>query len=285
MMKKTNRLLCVGRAKFPLQGVAVLTMFLSLTFVFEVPRAFASSQTAPTIRLFPTTVVENVKQTGETARAMEEGLQGIVQELEQQMILYKESKCEGAEADEGCADIMRQMGDKYLEMLNRMEDQLPEMERSLKVTGVSLERHLRQELGKKMTPRGLQRMIAGNDRKAAEKRPGNRQGRLSEKFRKYYKLVALGSRSGGNGSLAAVASDIYLDTQEVLELVTLTRDEIGRAKLMIQLNQEYGSVTPEMFKMVSGVKGVIFGEVESELGIPGSPDDAVKAQYRSPLEM
>jgi len=46
----------------------------------------ATSQ--PTIRLFPTTVVENIKQTGDTARAMEEGLQDVVRELEQQMILY-----------------------------------------------------------------------------------------------------------------------------------------------------------------------------------------------------
>ena len=46
----------------------------------------------------------NIEATGESARAMEESLQGTIKDLEQQMELYRQSKCEGAEADEGCAD-------------------------------------------------------------------------------------------------------------------------------------------------------------------------------------
>jgi hypothetical protein len=87
------------------------------------------------------------------------------------------------------------------------------------------------------------------------------------------------------GSLASVAAEIYLDTQEVQELIALTRDEISRAKLMIDLDQAYGIITPEMFEMVGRVKSILFGETAEEEGVPGPPPGSIQAEYRSPLEM
>ena len=211
------------------KGWRFLPVLAAAGFLFA---AAASAGTqAPTIRLFPTTVVENIKATGESARAMEESLQGTIKDLEQQMELYRQSKCEGAEADEGCAEIAKQMGQKYLDMLTRMDSKLPDMEVSVRATRDSLEKRLRTELGRQMTPRGLQKLLANEGRPAPGPRPGPRGGRLSEKFRQYYNLVALGPRGGAGGSLAVVASDIYLDTDEVLNLIAVTRDEIGRARL------------------------------------------------------
>jgi hypothetical protein len=87
-----------------------------------------------------------------------------------------------------------------------------------------------------------------------------------------------------SGSLAAVAAEIYLDTQEVQDLIALTRDEISRAKLMIDLDQSYGIITPEMFEMVAQVKTILFGETSEAGAIPGPPPGSTKAEYRSPLE-
>jgi len=262
-----------------------LGIFSFISFAAWTHNALAASQASPTIRLFPTTIVENIKHTGETAKAMEESLQNVIRDLEQQMAIYRASKCEGSESDEGCSEIVKQMGEKYMEMLNRMESQLPEMERSIKVTSASLERRLRQELGRKMTPRDLQKMLSGDRKPVRRLRQGASTGRLSQKFRKYYELVALGSRTGAGGSLAAVASDIYLDTMEVKKLIALTRDEIGRAKLMIDLQQTYGSITPEMSTMIVGVKEIIFGEAEGVSGVAPPPPGSTKKEYRSPLEM
>ncbi len=262
----------------------LIGIIISCLVVIFTSRAFAANQ-APTIQLFPTTVVENIKQTGETAKAMEKNLQGIISDLEQQMAIYKESRCESGEGDEGCSQIAARMGEKYLEMLGQMESQLPAMEASVKVTRDSLEKRLRQELGKKMTPRDLQKMLSGSKLSVQPTQDKVRTGRLSDKFRQYYKLVALGSKSGSSGSLAAVASEIYLDSQEVLDLIALTRDEVGRAKLLIELNQMYGLITPEMYEMVSGVKSVIFGESNEDAGIPGPPPGTLVTEYKSPLEM
>ena len=43
---------------------------------------------APTIRLFPTTVVEDLRQTSSVAKEMETGLQEVIGRLDQQQQLY-----------------------------------------------------------------------------------------------------------------------------------------------------------------------------------------------------
>jgi hypothetical protein len=255
-------------------------------FILAVRGFPANAKQPPTIQLFPTTVVENIKHTGEAAKAMEQDLQSVIDRLNQQEEIYMASKCEGAAAEPGCSQIAGQLSQTYLEMLNLMENRLPGMEDSVRATNASLEQRIRTELGRKTTPRGLQKLLeAAPQQSKSSPRYQRRAGRLSEKFRQYYKLVALAPRSGSGGSLAAVAAEIYLDTQEVQELIALTRDEISRAKLMIDLDQAYGIITPEMFEMVGRVKTIIFGETGEADGIPDPPPGSAQAEYRSPLEM
>ena len=193
----------------------------------------------------------------------------------------------GAAAEPGCSEIADQLGQTYLEMLNLMESRLPDMEDSVRATNTSLERRIHKELGRKTTPRGLQKLLEKTPLKSSSQSAPYRRraGRLSEKFRQYYNLVAMRPTADSSGSLAAVAAEIYLDTREVQDLIALTRDEISRAKLMIDLDQTYGIITPEMFEMVSRVKTIIFGETGDEEGIPAPPRGNLKAEYQSPLDM
>ncbi|MGB5625401.1 MAG: hypothetical protein WBM61_06705, partial [Woeseiaceae bacterium] len=177
-----------------------------------------SQATTPTIRLFPTTVVEDLRQTGNVARDMETGLQEVIGRLDQQQELYQESKCDGAEDDSGCQRLARQIGASYLDMLTIMEERLPDMEHTVNNTRQSLEKGLRNELGKKMTPWLLQEtLIGGNANNATTKASPTLRGRsgmrLSERFKQYYQLVAT-SGAKGDQSLAVLASDIYLDMEE-----------------------------------------------------------------------
>lgn len=263
-----------------------LILVIFAVFAIDGKEIPAAAKQSPTIRLFPTTVVENIKHTGQAAKAMEEDLQDVIDRLNQQEALYMASKCEGAQAEPGCSEIAGQLGQTYLEMLNLMETRLPGMEDSVRATSTSLESRIRKELGRKTTLRGLQKLLEKTPQDATDQRRYKRRsGRLSEKFRQYYRLVAMGPRTGSAGSLAAVAAEIYLDTQEVQDLIALTRDEISRAKLMIDLDQAYGIITPEMFEMVGRVKTILFGETGEEEGIPGPPPGNTKAEYQSPLEM
>jgi hypothetical protein len=247
-----------------------------------------ASANTPTIRLFPTTVVEDLRQTGNVARDMETGLQEVIGQLDQQQALYVESKCDGADNDPGCQRLARQIGATYLDMLTIMEERLPDMEHTVNNTRLSLEKGLRNELGRKMTPWTLQEALIGGDASNAAAKPSptlrGRSGmRLSERFKQYYQLVAT-SGAKGDQSLAVLASDIYLDMEETSLLIQRTRQEISRATLMEQLNQSFGIITPEMVEVVGGVKSILFGDEGSESIVAGPPPGSIEQAYRSPLE-
>ena len=248
----------------------------------------ASAQSnAPTIRLFPTTVVEDLKQTSSVAREMETGLQEVIGRLDQQQQLYNESKCDGAESDPGCQRLSKQLGATYLEMLGIMEERLPDMEHTVNNTRMSLEKRLRSEIGNKMTSWTLQEtLLGGNPQGTKEPAPtmrGRSGMRLSERFRQYYQLVA-SSSSQNDQSLAVLASDIYLDMDETSELIARTREEIARATLIEQLNQSFGTITPEMMEVVGGVKSILFGDEADYVQVAGPPPGSAEPAYRSPLE-
>jgi hypothetical protein len=260
-----------------------------LTGCLLLPVAAFASPTAPTIKLFPTTVLEEIKHTGNVAAEMETGLQAVISKLDEQQRLYLESKCEGNEGDPGCERIARQLGKSYLEMLGVMEAKLPEMETAVNATSSSLEKRIRKELGQKKTSWTLQELLIGDDsgNAAAASKPSlrGRSGmRLSARFSQYYQLVA---RSGGktNSSLAVIASDIYLDMQEASSLIARTREEIARATLMEQLNQSFGTITPEMQEVVAGVKAILFGEELDVVPMAIPPAGPADSGYESALQM
>ena len=249
--------------------------------------ATASANT-PTIRLFPTTVVEDLKQTGNVARDMETGLQEVIGRLDQQQQLYIESKCDGAEDDSGCQRLARQIGATYLDMLTIMEERLPDMEHTVNNTRKSLEKGLRNELGRKMTPWTLQETLLGSTASTAQAAASptlrGRSGmRLSERFNQYYQLVAT-SGAKGDQSLAVLASDLYREREETSVLIQRTRQDLARATLMEQLNQSFGLITPEMIEVVGGVKAILFGDADAMPAVAGPPPGAVEQAYRSPLE-
>ena len=265
-----------------------LRRLMSACLLFMPVAVQASSQT-PTIKLFPTTVLEEIKHTGNVAAEMETGLQTVITRLDEQRTLYMESKCEGNEGDPGCEQIARQMGNSYLEMLTIMGDKLPEMETAVNSTSASLEKRIRRELGQKKTSWSLQELLVGEQSASGKNadRPvlrGRSGMRLSDRFHQYYKLVA---RSGGevNSSLAVVASDIYLDMQETSSLIARTREEISRATLMEQLNQSFGTITPEMQEVVAGVKSILFGEEEALTPMTAPPASQLEQGYESPLKL
>lgn len=261
-------------------------LLLSLCLVFAlVPHAVAAQ--TPTIRLFPTDVVENVKQTGRAARDMEDTVKDSIADLEQQWLLYQASQCAAAQDDPGCDQIASQLGDTYLKMLLLMDASLPRMQESVQITVNSLEQRLRTELGGNMTARDLQQLLPGESRggrRADSNHENQAMGRLSERFRQYYQMVAQ-TQSSAQGSMALVAAEIYLDGKEMLELITLTQGEITRSRLMIEMRQEFGGLTPQLNDVLSGVKSILFGEEERVRPVqPGPPPDLFTDEYRSPLE-
>ncbi len=270
-------------------AVALATLMLAVLSTF-VAGAGQATVSGPVVRLFPTTVLEDIRETGQVAEDMENNLQQIIHRLDMQEQLYTESLCQGADGDQGCERIAKQLGATYLEMLEVMSDRLPEMERAVTSTRNSLEKRLRQELGQRTTPTSLQNTLlgeAGTAAAAAEERPAlrGRSGvRLSDRFKQYYNLVAT-SKNTPSQSLAVVASDIYLDMEEAAHLIAATQQEISRAALMEQLNQSFGMITPEMSAVVTGVKEILFGESAMDSPIASPPYAIGETEFVSPLAM
>jgi uncharacterized protein YaiE (UPF0345 family) len=258
-----------------------------LSLALSLPVTVFAQSNAPTIRLFPTTVVEDLKQTSSVAKEMESGLQEVIGRLDQQQQLYNESKCDGAESDPGCQRLAKQLGATYLDMLGIMEERLPDMEHTVNNTRLSLEKRLRSELGNKMTSWTLQETLLGSNPEGTTEPTPTMRGRsgmrLSERFRQYYQLVA-SSSSNNDQSLAVLASDIYLDMDETSVLIARTREEIARATLIEQLNQSFGTITPEMMEVVGGVKSILFGDEADYVQVAGPPPGSFEQEYRSPLE-
>jgi len=263
-----------------------LTTILGMWFVSAF--VFAAGQAGPVVNLFPTTVLEDIRETSAVAEEMENNLQEIIHRLDMQQKLYEESLCQGADDDQGCSRMEKQLGATYLEMLDTMGERLPEMERAVNNTRSSLEKRLRQELGHRTTPTSLQDQLLGKSTStSATSKPAlrGRSGvRLSDRFKQYYDLVAT-HRNGPSKSLAVVAADIYLDMEEAAQLIAATQQEIGRAALMEQLNQSFGLITPEMAAVVGGVKEILFGESGGESPIAGPPYAIGHTDFVSPLEM
>ena len=256
-------------------------LLLGATFVH-------ATSTGPVVRLFPTTVLEDIRETGQVAEEMENNLQDIIARLDLQQQLYEQSLCQGADGDPGCGRIAKQLGATYLEMLETMTERLPAMERAVNNTRQSLENGLREELGQRSTPTGLQNTLLGSAANKPEPAQVSLRGRsgvrLSDRFEQYYNLVAT-RREGSGQSLAVIAADIYLDMEEASHLIAATQEEIARATLMEQLNQSFGLITPEMTEVVNGVKSILFGEAVQPSPISAPPYVVGEAPYHSPLEM
>lgn len=277
------------RPRFPRNPVVtrIAGILGSVALAISLPVTASAQSNAPTIRLFPTTVVEDLRQTSSVAKEMETGLQEVIARLDQQQQLYQESKCDGAESDPGCQRLAKQLGATYLDMLGIMEERLPDMEHTVNNTRLSLEKRLRSELGNKMTSWTLQETLLGSGSQTTKAPSPSMRGRsgmrLSERFRQYYQLVA-SSGSNNDQSLAVLASDIYLDMDETSELIARTREEIARATLIEQLNQSFGTITPEMMEVVGGVKTILFGDEADYVQVAGPPPGSIEQAYRSPLE-
>ncbi|MEH0022097.1 MAG: hypothetical protein V6Z89_20765 [Desulfobacter sp.] len=251
----------------------LITITLCLLSLFTTHATLAKQQ--PKLNLFPIDVTEHLRNTGVVAKDMENRLKGAIGKLENQTKLYNETGCKGSE-DPGCIEIAKQMGDHYMEMITIMKNSLPEMKSSIRSTNKGIGANLRKELGKKTTPADIQRLLSQKNKPKVFKGKYS----LSSRFAKYHELIS----SGRTNNLATLASEIYLDSKEVLNMIDLMEAEISQQETYIRLGRMYGTLTSEMMETVQAVKSVVFGEAEDDSALPFMEDEN-SGGFHSPLEM
>ena len=223
----------------------------------------------PKINLFPTSVVENLSETSRAARDMESGMYEVVAKLEKQKEAYESTSCAQSN-DPGCVQLRKAIRGSYKEMLEVMQSSIPEMRSSLDATVDSMGTSLRSEIGRKMTPGDVQRILGGRTTSVQGMAPvqtaGSRQGKLSKMFSRYYELVKRGGRQ--SDALPVLASQIYLDSMQSLYFLDLIEAEIGSQSTELVLELEWGELTDQISATVTDVKSLLWGDVDQALEIP-----------------
>ena len=231
--------------------------------------AQATTEVRPKINLFPTSVVENLSDTSRTARDMENGMYEVVARLEKQKQAYEGTQCENS-GDPGCVQLRKAIRGTYKEMLEVMQSSIPAMRSSLDATVESMGTSLRSEIGRKMTPGDVQRILGGRTASVEGMAPvsaaANRQGKLSKMFSRYYELVKRGGKQAD--ALPVLASQIYLDSMQSLYFLDLIEAEIGSQSTELVLELEWGELTDRISATVTDVKALLWGEIDQSLEIP-----------------
>ncbi len=256
-MHPLNRMTNKGAAAMACGWALALTQTLAHALPHE------ARETRPKINLFPTSVVENLSETSRAARDMENGMYEVVAKLDKQKQAYESTNCENSE-DKGCVQLRKAIRGTYKGMLDVMQQSIPDMRSSLDATASSMGTSLRSEIGRKMTPADVQRILAG--RSASNQKlynpgtSGNRQGKLSKMFSRYYELVKRGGRQ--SDALPVLASQIYLDSKQSLYFLDLIEAEIGSQSTELVLELEWGELTDQISATVTDVKTLLWGETD-----------------------
>jgi hypothetical protein len=237
------------------------TLALSQSLAHAVPQG--SMEARPKINLFPTSVVESLSETSRTARDMESSMYEVVVKLEKQKQAYDSTHCDNSD-DRGCIELRKAIRGSYKEMLDVMQSSIPKMRSSLDATATSMGASLRSQIGRKMTPGDVQRILAGRSASnQAMVRPGAvpaRQGKLSKMFSRYYELVKRGGKQ--SDALPVLASQIYLDSMQSLYFLDLIEAEIGSQSTELVLELEWGELTDQISATVTDVKTLLWGEAD-----------------------
>ena len=234
---------------------------LSQSLAQAVPQGGVEAR--PKINLFPTSVVESLSETSRAARDMESGMYEVVARLDKQKQAYDGTHCENSE-DRGCLELRKAIRGSYKDMLDVMQASIPQMRSSLDATASSMGSSLRAEIGRKMTPGDVQRILAGRSTRHQALSPpmsgAARQGKLSKMFSRYYELVKRGGKQAD--ALPVLASQIYLDSMESLYFLDLIEAEIGSQSTELVLELEWGELTDQISATVTDVKALLWGETD-----------------------
>jgi hypothetical protein len=237
-------------------------LFLSHSLALAIPTPARDNR--PKINLFPTSVVESLSQTSEAALAMETRMYDVVEKLERQNQAYRRTGCDGSN-DAGCLQLRKAIRNTYKEMLDVMQDSIPAMRGTLASTADSMGGSLRSELGRKMTPGDVQRILAGRPAEGQsglpKPVPGQREGKLSKMFSRYYDLVRRGGKQAD--ALPVLASQIYLDSMQSLYFLDLIEAELGSQSTELVLELEWGELTDQITATVTDVKTLLWGEEDA----------------------
>ena len=214
----------------------------------------ASNSTNPSISLFPSTVKQDLKQSVEATKQLEDNIQPIIEQMSATETLFRAANCDGEAADQGCSQLKKQLQQQYFDLLNEVDTFLPEVEKSIIATHQSLSKSITKTLGRTKTPYQLQREMLQQSKTIEDRVRSKSKRGLSARLQN---LLRLTQTKSDPGSVLVAASEFFLDASDSLLILSQTRAAIAQAKTQAALDLELGSLSEEMFTTVDSVKSII----------------------------
>ena len=231
---------------------------------------------APVINLIPVTAQEHIKESSRAAVEMRSALSSVFEDIEMQKSLWDAAKCDGMLDDPGCRQIQAKLRGSYKEMLQHLDEKLPELNETLEITAKSIEQRLYKELGKKKTLMQIQEMLLGSGadgKRQLQARTSNNSHNMLHLLREMSKAIS----SGGYAEAEAlVASDIYINMTLATETISTMQAEINQTLATIDTYNAFDGLTDNQLKTVASVKSLLFGDVESDM-LPSMPEPDTQA--------
>jgi hypothetical protein len=213
---------------------------------------------------------EKVRESTELVGQVEDTMAPKVADLEKIYKTYMET-CDGAEGDRGCVEIQNQIREKYRDVLETMAEDLPKVRASIDSTAADLGRSIKS----KTRNRSLQEIYADLGKKGT---PPKVRGPLSKKLSEL--LRALGP-AGLNVSILELSLQTQSDLIAASEILNYVEAKVNSQKILLDVTQDFGVVSPEMANVMRGVADLFGYDVDFEAGIEPEGEQVAKDDWRS----
>ena len=255
-----------------IEALKPLTPALALVIALVLPAGVSAQQ--PQIELFPSTVIEDLREAGEAAEAFETDMMPTITALQNEMAEYDKLNCRGAVADPGCMQAERLLGNAYSKFLDSLNKHIPDMLNSMENIKETQGSSISRQIGRGLTPRQLEGLIstsgAGVVDDQAEKilKGAGFEGRMSQRFGDYRTLVssqAVNQQQGGT----VLAMINYLDAHSSATQLRALQGDLLSQQTTLKLPGAWGAPPSEQIRAtVSSVQAVLFGESTPNIDPP-----------------
>lgn len=239
----------------------LLGCFVLLTSIYF------SNAIAKEVMINPITssIREELKQSTTLISKVEESMAPKINALSEIYTTY-ENTCKDNPTDKGCIELQSQVADKYKEVLETINNQLPNVIKSIESTS----KNLGQSIKKKTRNKDIQQLLTGVNNKT---RLPKVRGPLSKKLTELLKAMG---RPISSVSILELSLRTQVDLLSANEILEYLDAEVNRQLIMVDMTKSLGDLSPEMASVMRGVSE-IFGydstfEIDQE-ELNQKPDD------------
>ncbi len=243
--------------------ISVISVFIA-AFVL-VGLVQAQKRDIPIFKI-PPEVTDNLGKTREMLMQVQDSMATKVHDLETMLKTYKET-CEGDTQDRGCAELLNQVKQQYLQVLKTLEKEMPKIKSTISQTA--------DQLGKTLKAKTRYKSVKDLYENVSKKNalPPIR-GPLSKKLNEIVSLMRK-SRGGRDVSPLELSLQTQADLIASADAMNYLEAEITRQRLFVETVVSFGDLSPMIGSVMASVSEIFDYDIEAgEVPVPDVGVDA-----------